>query len=115
MKLPSRISTIEGGMIVPNVPALHTIPAASRRSYRAASMVGSAKSPIVRTVAPMAPVVGARNTLTKTAANIARARTCGSMTRSGGRALNEHYEIAQSVGERLQRDQHSEGDKLGLQ
>src|SRR5438876_737792 len=103
MKLPSRISTIEGGMIVPSVPALHTIPAASRRSYPAAvpSNVNATGKPSISS--------------TKTAPNIARARTCGSMTRSGGRALNEHYEIAQSVGECLQRDQHSEGQELSLQ
>jgi hypothetical protein len=29
MKLPSRIRTIEGGRMVPNVPALHTMPLAN--------------------------------------------------------------------------------------
>jgi hypothetical protein len=32
MKLASRISTIEGGRMVPSVPALHTMPLASRLS-----------------------------------------------------------------------------------
>jgi len=50
--------------MVPSVPAAQTIPAASGLSYRAFSIDGSAKSPMVRTVAPTAPVVGASSTAT---------------------------------------------------
>ena len=53
------MSTIDGGMICPSVPAAQMEPHAISGSYPRLSMVGSDRSPMVTTVAPTIPVEAA--------------------------------------------------------
>ena len=58
----SRMRMIDGGITVPSVPAHTTIPLANLRSYPPAIMLGNVRTPMVSTVAPTTPVVGASST-----------------------------------------------------
>ena len=58
---PSRTSAIDGGMIWPRVPVAQMSPVASFGSYPARNIEGSARTPIVTTVAPTIPVLAAKS------------------------------------------------------
>jgi hypothetical protein len=58
---------MEGGMICPRVPAAATVPVDSSGRYPCRSMVGTASSPMVTTVAPTMPVEAPSNAPTTTA------------------------------------------------